>query len=567
MRQLRKIQRHKKKDKKPPKNIDPQLHINSPLLQHFYWRRIIVDEAHQVIRGINAYDTSGKGCSFMDRTMGLQGRCHWYVSATPFPQESHVALCANWLDIRLNDQIVDWRTIANKQHGKAQRSGIYMGANDGSYTGPLGSVLVKAMRQALFARSTKDSIGNENYMPEAKESVEYLKLHPAEQAFYDMTIARRKRAQKESAIQEQTNMALNICSNLLDCPTFRCGIYQMNALDDDEGYNIGELCRLGQRALGYKRVLRRRERESRNQKEAIAEELQWRRAHPDQEPRNTSRYKYMTPRDLRRELAKKKTQEKRFRADQPHFNNIYEKSEKYLEGSESAKATDKKSCVAGGRSLKEAVGELGTKMAHMLRYIEKELRYKRTRVIIFSQSSSNLERVQKLLDESKVHAVFCRGNVMCRSKALRAFQDTDANVAGCPRVILLSSENSPAGANLTKATHVVMIDPLQGNVREALANEKQALGRAVRQCMDNTRPCKIVRFIIRDTIEQELYERNLKEMKAAREDRTSSGKSGPGIAQSILKLSKTESKVFGESLIRSKSDLEFASSCVSKREL
>lgn len=73
-------------------------------------------------------------------------------------------------------------------------------------------------------------------------------------------------------------------------------------------------------------------------------------------------------------------------------------------------------------------------------------------------------------------------------------------------MILLSLEKSASGLNLIEANHVVLLDPMDGTVEEARATEVQALGRAHRQGQDQK--VTLVRFIIQDSVEEELYLRN-----------------------------------------------------------
>lgn len=99
-----------------------------------------------------------------------------------------------------------------------------------------------------------------------------------------------------------------------------------------------------------------------------------------------------------------------------------------------------------------------------------------------------------------------QGNVHVRTKALAAFQTLDESAA--PRVLMLSILNSAAGANLTKATHVLLLDPVKALEEAAYAREVQAIGRALRQAMRTGRPCEVVRFVVKQTIEHDILQRN-----------------------------------------------------------
>lgn len=74
------------------------------------------------------------------------------------------------------------------------------------------------------------------------------------------------------------------------------------------------------------------------------------------------------------------------------------------------------------------------------------------------------------------------------------------------KIMLLSLVKSASGLNLIEANHIVLLDPMSGSVEESRAYELQALGRAHRQGQDQK--VKLMRFVMRDTFEEELYNRN-----------------------------------------------------------
>jgi SNF2 family DNA or RNA helicase len=73
------------------------------------------------------------------------------------------------------------------------------------------------------------------------------------------------------------------------------------------------------------------------------------------------------------------------------------------------------------------------------------------------------------------------------------------------RVLMLSLESAASGTNLTEASHVILVDPVAGTKSHADATEAQAIARAHR--IGQTKQVKVIRLIIRDTIEQQLHER------------------------------------------------------------
>ncbi len=91
-------------------------------------------------------------------------------------------------------------------------------------------------------------------------------------------------------------------------------------------------------------------------------------------------------------------------------------------------------------------------------------------------------------------------NVNQKSKALQQFKDDKV------KVMLLSLAKAASGLNLIEANYIVLLDSMSGTVEKSRAYELQALGRAHRQGQDQK--VKLVRFILKNTMEEELYWRN-----------------------------------------------------------
>lgn len=144
----------------------------------------------------------------------------------------------------------------------------------------------------------------------------------------------------------------------------------------------------------------------------------------------------------------------------------------------------------------------GTKMAHLVKSLKEAFEENHEhRVIIFSQWKKMLDMIGDVLRESRIEFVFCRGNVHMMSKSINRFK-TDNKI----KVILLSSENCSSGSNLTEATHIFLMDTVNASAESAKAIEEQAVARAVR--LGQKYNVKVKRFIMKDTIEEEYYERN-----------------------------------------------------------
>lgn len=149
------------------------------------------------------------------------------------------------------------------------------------------------------------------------------------------------------------------------------------------------------------------------------------------------------------------------------------------------------------KDKQELISKVGTKLANLIFF----LRQNNEHSIIFSQWDDLLHKVGDVLNEHGIKNVFCRGNVWMRSKAIREFNNSDDI-----KVIMLSSESAASGTNLTKAKNVILLDPVYGTYEYRRNTEWQAIGRAYR--MGQTSQVNVVRFIIRNTVEEQIYNMN-----------------------------------------------------------
>lgn len=143
------------------------------------------------------------------------------------------------------------------------------------------------------------------------------------------------------------------------------------------------------------------------------------------------------------------------------------------------------------------ISKVGTKLANLIFFLKKNGKHS----IIFSQWDDLLKKVGDVLDEYGIKNVFCKGNVWQRDKAIREFNANDDI-----KVIMLSSESAASGTNLTKAENVILLDPVYGTYEYRRNTEWQAIGRAYR--MGQTKPVNVVRLIVKNTVEEQIYNMN-----------------------------------------------------------
>lgn len=141
----------------------------------------------------------------------------------------------------------------------------------------------------------------------------------------------------------------------------------------------------------------------------------------------------------------------------------------------------------------------GTKVTNLVAYLKTYTNYPHNqRIILFSQYDKFLESVKNTLTQFGLACVSCKGNVFSKKKATSHFKDDPKY-----RIILLSSKFSASGLDLIEANKVIFLDPVYGDHKAVKAIETQAIGRAHR--LGQKHPVKVVRFLIRDTIEEGAY--------------------------------------------------------------
>jgi SNF2 family DNA or RNA helicase len=158
----------------------------------------------------------------------------------------------------------------------------------------------------------------------------------------------------------------------------------------------------------------------------------------------------------------------------------------------------------------KCTNKYGSKMTALVEYLYNLFESPQNRVIIFSQYDKMLHMIGKTLDEFAINYVYCHGNNYVLNKNINKFKKDDSI-----RVIMLSSETSNSGSNLTEANHIIFIDVLHQDQVNVKATEAQAIGRAVR--LGQKLPVKVVRFITRGTIEEEHFTKNRYDMNTLQE--------------------------------------------------
>jgi hypothetical protein len=154
-------------------------------------------------------------------------------------------------------------------------------------------------------------------------------------------------------------------------------------------------------------------------------------------------------------------------------------------------------------NLRESIG---TKLSYIVKYIKKTPNKYR---IIFSQWDYLLKEVGKVLSKNGIKNMYCTGNVYQKDKVLRLFNSNETlDNNDAVKVIMLSSEVSVSGSNLSNAEEVILLDPVYGEKQVRINTERQAIGRVVR-LGNKHKEIKVLRLIVKNTIEEDIYKSNM----------------------------------------------------------
>lgn len=155
----------------------------------------------------------------------------------------------------------------------------------------------------------------------------------------------------------------------------------------------------------------------------------------------------------------------------------------------------------------EMINKYGTKFNYLIKYLNKLFKDPNNRVIIFSQYDRMLKMIGSVLNDFKIKHLFMKGNVHVVSKNINKFK-TDPSY----KIIMLSSETSASGNNLTEANHIIFVDVINADQNKTQSIETQAIGRAVR--LGQLKPVTIKRLIMKNTVEEEYYTKNKYDIKS-----------------------------------------------------
>lgn len=153
------------------------------------------------------------------------------------------------------------------------------------------------------------------------------------------------------------------------------------------------------------------------------------------------------------------------------------------------------------------INKYGSKLGKLISIIRPLVLLDNTKIIIFSQWDDMLTLIGKTLADNGISNSFVKGNIYCKNAAIFKFKNKTLN-GNDTKVIMLSLKNAASGTNLTEATHIFFIEPINAPYNECKSIESQAIARACR--LGQKQKVKVIRVLVKNSIEEEIFNNNYK---------------------------------------------------------
>jgi SNF2 family DNA or RNA helicase len=481
------------------------LNLTSPILEYFNWHRLIIDEGHEIFGEMSNYNASSNINYYLQKWLiNTEATYKWYITGTPFVHINGFKSVMKFLDLHT------YKRIYLKNNSFLD---IKLNFNNLDKDGVIGSNFIDKIFKTLYYRNTKESVGNEFDVPPILEETIFLELTPIERHIYN------------SHLHNGVLYLRQLCCHpqISDKDREYLGTDNIKSLDDVKERIINN----------KKESLLETERKLRLKLEEIngdQEKLKSHKTSLDNLRNKISELKYVinifNNLDPMNPVVNNETCSICMcELDDPVVTKcahyyckecitmaLTSSNKKVCPICRSAVSFDDIYSVAKiDKKDENAIDKLtykyGSKLGKLIGLCKQLLANKDNKIIIFSQWDRMLHMIGVTLEENDIDNVYCKGNVHQRNKAIDKFKK-GLDKKNSPRVIMLSLEHAASGTNLTEASHIIMVEPIDGiNHEEVISVRGQAIGRAIR--ISQTKQVKVIDLVVKDTVEFEIYNKYL----------------------------------------------------------
>jgi len=467
------------------KTYEELLLEKDPIFEFFNFNRLVVDEGHELFGELLNNNSLNKYISTW--LLKIDAQFKWYVSGTPFINTTGLINCSKFIEMELTDE-------KNNIH-------ISMNSNKNSNDILSDFIYKQYFWDNVFTniciRHNKEDVINQIQIPDYKEETIWLELTEMERELYNINKT------KKSKINLQ-----KLCCHLL----------MMNSTKKIFGDNIPSLPVMQDKLIEYHKKNYNEYEKKLNELVSVNNPAYYMIKKSYETQMRESKYLF-TMLDKMKTNGLNKTEEcivcmeimtKPTLTECGHLycleciksciiiKSICPLCKKLIDSKKLILVEEKKE---EKKSSNDIINKYGTKLGFIIMTVQDIIKEQNNRVIIFSQWDDMLNLVSDTLKENNINNTNVKGNAMMRNNAISRFKDGIE-----AKVIMLSLRNGASGTNLTEATHIIFVEPIDAPKEEVKLIEAQAIGRAYRIGQKNN--VKLIRILIKDTIEEEIYSNN-----------------------------------------------------------
>lgn len=454
-----------------------------PNLEHFYFHRLIVDEGHEIF-GLQLSNTSMSRYMF-EWLEQVNSNYNWFVSGTPFVNYEGLRKCFDFINLDLIDK----------------KSNVRM--NNVEFANK--SYLIDQVLSNVMIRNRKIDVENQIHIPGYEEEVLWVKLTDLEKGLYQS----KKNSNSSDMVLQQ------LCCHILVSDTtskyFGNTEIDLSSMQD-------ELLKYHENTIKTYEV-KLENLDPTNQAYSMVKKNY-------QTKLSESRYMLTILRKMsnKEDLDLEQNCSICFeQLNNPSLTSCghlfckdcldmclqFKKScpmcKTDLTGKEIYLVDSKKEEIKEEEETNPLIKKYGSKLGKLISVVRTLVTNDNNRIIIFSQWDRMLNLIGKSLSDNGVANSFIKGNVWSRNSAISKFKLGKDSTGEDNKVIMLSLSNSASGTNLTEATHIIFVEPINSKHEEVKAIEAQAIGRACRLGQKNK--IKVIRILTQNTVEEEIYEK------------------------------------------------------------
>ena len=462
--------------------------LSMPIFEFFYFQRLILDEGHEIFGEMLG---SASLAQYMSKWVSnIDSNYYWYVSGTPFVNYTGVQNCAKFINLELEDaeREISLKYSEMKGHGQDRHILSFMNKE----------YIWNSILDKICIRHRKTDVENQIKIPGYEERVVWLKFTDLERQLYDA-----KKGKVADYVLQQ----------------LACHPLVVESAKKIFGDTEVDLTMMQDKLIEYHKA------------NYESNKLKMSKLDPTNQAYHMLKKAYETQMSeskyLFTILEKMKNPEvldnENCSICMDELDNPALTACGHLFCYECIKMClgDKKRCpmckadlagkdlmvmnlkVKSTESVNPLIQKYGSKLGKLISIIRHLVAQEDTRIIVFSQWDDMLSLVGKTLAENEIENCFVKGNVWSRNSAIRKFKAGKDNDGNDNKVIMLSLKNAASGTNLTEATHIFFVEPINAPREESRAIEGQAIARACR--VGQKQKIMLMRILITQSIEEDIY--------------------------------------------------------------